>query len=113
MAITTTMATDANSNPIQQATGFLLVDGTATPQVSPIAAGTTELALIAPANAISVSIKCLSADAKLRKVAGGATGGIFTITQNIDFDVGCKPGDTIYIGRPVSTSVEFAFDIIA
>ena len=97
------------------ARGFLMVDGTGSPQTSPIAAAASEASIVVPAiTSTSVpfrlQVHAPSASVTLRKVSGGASGGTFTIPAGTVFAIPCKSGDTIYINRAVSTTIEFLFE---
>lgn len=88
------------------ATGFVNSQGF----VSPIAAGTTEVALKFPPTARKVLIYSDTALANYRAVSGGATGGIYPIPLTTTIELYGIGGDTIYIGRPNSTAIYFAFN---
>lgn len=102
--------------PIQPlARGFVMVDGTGSPQTSPISAAASEAAIVVPAVSAGVvpfrmHVHAPSASVTLRKVSGGASGGTFTIPAGTVFTIPCKAGDTIYINRAVSTTIEFLFE---
>lgn len=103
--------------PVQPlARAFLMVDGTGSPQTSPIADGTSEAVIVVPAVSAGVvpfrmHVHAPSANVTLRKVSGGASGGTFTIPAGSVFTIPCKAGDTVYIGRPVTTTLEFLFEV--
>ena len=92
------------------ANGTGLRDGTATPQVSPIATGTTQVVLKWPEEACRLFVYPLDEDCELWEISGGATGGKFPIPKLEAFAIAGGPGDSTFIGRPNGTTrVAFLF----
>ena len=81
---------------------------TIAPTTSPISAGTDEVNLVVPANATELEVYC-SAVFTLRKVAGGATLGTWSLQATTIIKIACQPGDTIYIMRTNSGTLNFRF----
>jgi hypothetical protein len=104
------------STPIQPlARSFTMVDGTGSPQTSPISSAANEAAIVVPSVSSTSAVFRLnvylpSNPGTLRKVTGGATGGTCTIPQATWFAIPCKAGDTIYINRASATTIEFLFE---
>lgn len=107
------LSRSADGDPIPVATGFVMVDNSASPKTSPVTADASETSLKFPANAIRLYVYAPDADVTLRKVAGGATGGTFTIPAATVWSIPGVAGDTIYINRASSTALEFCFDTVA
>lgn len=102
--------------PIQAlARSFLMVDGTGSPQTSPIAAAANQAVIVVPTSTTAnvcfrLNVYLPSASGTLRKISGGASGGTFTIPAATVFSIPCKSGDSIFINRAVSTTIEFLFE---
>jgi len=103
-----TLGLDANNNPIQGAApAWTDADATGTPQVSPIATGTSTVSLVWPAKAYALFVQPTAAPAVLSSDGSISS---FTIPQNNGgFQIPGKPGDTTKIKRPVTTPLEFIF----
>lgn len=112
ISIIKTLPSDANGKPIPIATGVTMLDATGTPQVSPIAAGTSEIALVWPTNAIRLYVYAASAAVGLRGATGTDGSGLATIPVTSWFSLPGVPGTTTYIKRPNSTAVDFVFEIL-
>lgn len=108
-----TLPTDANNNPIQLSNSFTMSDATSTPQVSPIASGTSEVALVWPTNAIKLNVYAPSAAVKLRVATGTDDSGVATIPATSWFSIPGRAGGTTYINRPNATTLEFVFELLA
>jgi hypothetical protein len=104
------------SNPIQPlARGFTMVDGTGSPQTSPISSAANQASIVVPTTSSSshcfrLHVYLPSNPGTLRKVSGGATGGTCTIPAATWFTIPVTPGDTIYINRGSATTIEFLFE---
>lgn len=110
---TLTLPRDANNISIQDFPGaFTMTDASTVPQESPIGSGTSEVALVWPSGAIRLQVYAPSNAVTLRKVAGGASGGVFTIPVTTVFSIAGKPGDTTYIARGSATALDFKFDLL-
>lgn len=88
---------------------WVSTDASATPKTSPISAGTSEQALKAPATGYRYNLYVYAASAAVtaRTTAGSDTAS-FTIPQATWFAIPTVGGETTYIARPVSTTLDFA-----
>lgn len=89
-------------------TGAVAGTMTIAPTTSPISAGADEVPLVVPANATELEVYC-SAVFTLRKVAGGATLGTWSLQATTIIKIAVQPGDTIYIMRTNSGTLNFRF----
>lgn len=112
-AIAGNLSLDGNKREVQSPNGFTMTDASASPKVSPVATGTSEVAFVFPAKAISLTVVLPSNAGELRLVAGGATLGKFVFPANVPMTINGKAGDTVYIDRTAGTSViYFYFDTV-
>lgn len=87
--------------------------GTATAYfASPMPAATGQIALVFPRGAVHLVVMPGTVDATLRKISGGATAGTFTLKTGVANGVNGVEGDTVYVQRTSSTTLDFAFDIM-
>lgn len=116
MAVISTVRTlpkDGNNNVLPMAQSFTLTDATGSAQVSPIASGTSEVALVWPSHATRLYVYCTTQPGELRTVAGGASGGTAPIPSGIWFSIPGKAGDTTLIGRANATTISFCFELLS
>lgn len=98
---------DKNNNSIQMGSGYLLNDNSSSIQNSPIPDDETDITLVFPANAIKLYIYLPEAAARLKQ-----GDNYITIPSAQYFSISGQPGDSVVIGRPASTSIEFVFEIL-
>lgn len=86
------------------ARAFTCTDATGTPINSPVADGTSDITLVAPAKACAVSVHVTVADARITKGSGS-----MVVPQNTYLLLPCEAGDTIVIDRTTTTVINFVF----
>lgn len=102
-----TLPKDKNNNAIQNSSGFLLHDGTGAPVNSPVSSSTTDVTLIFPNDALKLNVYLPSNAGRLKQGSNYCT-----IPAAVWFGISGLPGDSIVIGRPSATTLEFAFEIL-
>ena len=105
-----TMWRDANANPIPLSNGFVVADVTGTPITSPIAAAASTITLVWPGTATRLWVRGATQDIRLGVEATVAT--YVTLTFGEWYAVAGRFGDSVYIGRPNSTVVDFLFEVV-
>ena len=83
-------------------------DATGTAIVSPVAAGTSVVTLVWPAEASVLIVSTTTAAVRVANESNAAN-GYYTIAAGKDFSVAGKAGDTVYFLRPNSTDLIFEF----
>lgn len=92
-------------------TNTTMTDATTSPQTSPIASATSEVALVVPPKTKTCYVIGETQALEYRKIAGGATGGKAPIPSATWFEIPCLAGQTIYLGRASATAVSFVFEL--
>ena len=110
LPVTGNLPRDAHRNAIQGAGSVAWADATGTPITTPVAADTTEIALIAPSKAIRLYVKPLTAAINFLNATGGAY--YISLAANQTHSIPCAAGVTRYFGRPSSTAVEFIYELL-
>lgn len=86
------------------AKGYVMTDATGTPITSPVASGTSDVTLVAPATACGVAIHVAQADAMVKI---GSTTAL--LPNGTYFYLPCRNGDSIVVDRTTATAVQFIF----
>lgn len=87
-----------------RARAYSATDGTGSPINSPVADGTSDITLVAPAKACGLAIHVTVADARITKGSGS-----FVVPQSSYFELPCEAGDSIVIDRTTTTVINFVF----
>ena len=103
---------DKNNNSIQSGSGFLLNDGGTVGEFgtqinSPVGSGTSDVALVWPLNAIKLYVYLPTENGRLKQGSN-----YITIPKQQFCSIPGLPSDSVVIGRPSSTALEFAFEIL-
>lgn len=87
---------------------YVMTDATGTPITSPVASGTSDVTLVAPAGAVCVGIHVAQADATIKIDTTTAL-----LPNGSYFYLPCRAGDSIVIDRGTATAVQFIFYLVS